>query len=185
MIGVGHSVPLYLCPFLAEHRVDPLGNLPDWFAPNERMDLTGRRHDGTEKAVSPITTTEQLTDPGDLENLKQVCRYVLFHTTFFHYWISSRQYDDGGELVYSGLGLRYGNEGVMVPEDDYSIAPPPDRATEQLWFAQVLSKTNFGFVMTNEDGDIPPGLADALRTRQRQLDDLGFDIHKLPSRMNI
>ena len=182
---VDHSAPVYLCPFLADQRGAGGGNLPDWFEPNERMDLTDRCIDGRERAVSPITASDEFKDGGDLENLKQVCRYVIFHTTFFHYWLSSQQYDDGGELVYSGLGLRYGDQGVLTAEDDYSVLPPPHVATEQLWFAKVLSTTNYGFILSNEDRDIAPGLPDALRTRQKALAALGLDIHKIPSRMNI
>lgn len=193
---VEHSVPFYMCPYLRRELFDGSGKLRDdaiwnepsgngWYEANERIDLRSHSMEEGAKAISPVTTTDAFTHPAELENLKQVCRYVIFHATFFHHWPNSKQYDDGGEIVYGGLGLRNGDNGVMRGEDDLSIAPPPERATEQLWFASVLTRTKFGHILTNEDHDIPPGLPDALRTKEVAFQKLGVDVHQLPSRLNI
>lgn len=179
---VSHSVPLYLCPYLRQRLVD--GRLPDWLDLNERMDLKGRPLDNGAPAISRITDSELFENGNDLKNLQQVCSYIIYHATYFHFWPNSKQLDDGGELAYCGLGLRHGNHGIMTDEDDESVLPPPELASEQLWFAHVLSKTRFGFIMANEDRDIPPGFAAMLRSRGAAFQDL-LDIHGLPSRLNI
>ena len=187
---IDHSVPAFLCQFLRRALLDQSGQWrPDaekWFEGRERMDLTIPRHevDGRPIAVQPITSSDHPDEEG-IENMKQVARYVIFHATFFHSWPNSRQLDDCGEILYSGLGLRYGNEGVMAPESDLSIAPPPAHASEQLWFANALTKTEFGFIMTNEDRDIHPKLPQLLRARREAFADLGVNIYKIQSRTNI
>ena len=134
--------------------------------------------------MQPITLSDEADEEG-IENMKQVARYVIFHATFFHSWPNSRQLDDCGEILYNGLGLRYGDNGVMAPESDLSIAPPPRRASEQLWFSNALTKTEFGFIMTNEDHDVHPKLPSLLRARRDRFADLGVNIYKIQSRTNI
>jgi hypothetical protein len=182
---VDHSVPLYLCRHLRGSLQIENGQLPSWYETCERMDLLSHNLDNPdEKAIQPITLTDQ-PQTEDIENLKQVCRYVIYHATFFHYWTNSKQLDDGGEIAYSGLGLRYGKRSVLAAEDDESIAPSPDQASEQLWFAHALSKTNFGFILSNEDRDIPAGLREALRAREISFRALGVEVREIPSRLNI
>ena len=65
------------------------------------------------------------------------------------------------------------------------MLPPPDVASEQLWFASVLTNTRFGFIMTNEDRDINPGLIEVLRSKKSGFDAMGLDIYQIPSRPNI
>ena len=187
---VEHSAPFFLCRYLSEMLLDENGRIrsdgTQWYERNERMNLDIPRHEvgGEKKAVSLITATDA-ANPDDIENMKQVCRYVIFHATFFHFWANSHQLDDGGELRYGGLGLRHGNDGLMTPEHDDSVLPPPVVASEQLWFANVLTKTRFGFIMSNEDRDIDPGLIEALRGRKKGFDALGVDIRQITSRPNI
>jgi hypothetical protein len=73
----------------------------------------------------------------------------------------------------------------MVPESDWSVAPPPDRASELLWFANALTKTEFGFIMTNEDHDVHPLFRNLLRARRSEFADLDVDIYRIQSRTNI
>lgn len=187
---VQHSVPFYLCGYLNRClESDPASGgqrLGDWFEPNERIDLSVPRVviDGQAKAVQPVTHSDHCDETG-WENMKQVCRYVIFHASFMHTWSNSRQYDDGGEVTYSGLGLRYGEHGVLSPESDASIAPPPGQASEQLWFGWLLSKTGYGYIMTNEEHDIHPKLVELLRRRKDDFAALGVDIHSIQSRTNI
>ncbi len=187
---IEHSAPFFLCQFLQSVMLDKEGQFNpaanDWFDLNERMDLAIPRHEinGQRIAVQPITLADEPGEDG-IESMKQVARYVIFHATFFHSWPNSRQLDDCGEIVYSGMGLRYGDNGVMTPESDLSVAPPPDRASEQLWFANALTKTEFGFIMTNEDHDIHPQFANLLRARRSEFAELGVNIYKIQSRTNI
>jgi hypothetical protein len=187
---VTHSVPFFLCGYLRSCcQVDPVSGVKkpgDWFQPDERIDFSIPRAvvGGEEKAVQPVTNSDVCDDAG-WQNMKQVCRYVIFHATFMHTWSNSRQYDDGGELTYNGLGLRYGDHGVLVPETDHSILPPPALATKQLWFAWLLSQTGYGYIMKNEEHDIHPKLVELLREQKDKFAALGIDINTLQSRTNI
>ncbi len=187
---VSHSVPFFLCGFLRGcSEVDPVSGAKkpgDWFQPDERIDFSVPRAvvGGEEKAIQPVTRSD-VCDHEGWENMKQLCRYVIFHATFMHTWSNSRQYDDGGELTYNGLGLRYGDRGVLVPETDHSIAPPPALATKQLWFAWLLSQTGYGYIMKNEEHDVHPKLVELLRRRKAEFAAIGIDINTIQSRTNI
>jgi hypothetical protein len=183
---VQHSAPDFLCRFLQRSVADRPAQARGWFSPEERMDVNVPRFvvNGVPRAVQPVTHSD-IALSSDIENMKQVCRYTIYHSTFKHTWANARQYDDGGELAYNGLGLRYGNNGVFAPESDPSIAPPPDRATEQLWISCMLSRSVYGFVMRNEDRDINPVFVDMLDRRRAEFAAVGLDIDTIQSRTNI
>lgn len=183
---VEHSVPDFLCRFLTKNAAGRPPEARAWFSPEERMDIDVPRHvvHGVARAVRPVTLSETAS-AADMENLKQVCRYVIHHATFKHTWANALQYDDGGEVLYNALGLRYGDHGIFAPESDHSIAPPPDRASEQLWISRMLSYAVHGYIMRNEDRDIHPALLECLERRRADFAAHGFDIDIIQSRTNI
>ncbi len=140
------------------------------------------------RAISAITGSEQLgpDNAGDLANLKQACRYIIIRATLMHSWVSNKQYDDVGELLYNCLGLRFGDgpAGVMAPESDLRIAPDRTESTQMLWIAYLLSNTQYGFIVANEEQDISPTLIDMLKRRRRDFDALGVRIEEIQSRTN-
>lgn len=40
-----------------------------------------------------------------IEDLKQLCVYTIYHSTFFHSWVNGKQYEDGGDSDYAAIGL--------------------------------------------------------------------------------
>lgn len=40
-----------------------------------------------------------------IDDLKQLCVYIIYHCTFFHSWVNNKQYDDGGDIEYTAIGL--------------------------------------------------------------------------------
>jgi hypothetical protein len=102
-----------------------------------------------------------------------------------HWWSNSKQYDEGGELRFNGLGLKYGDNGIFTTEDDDSVLPPPEDATMQLWISYMLSNTNFGFILKNEEKDIHPQFIELLKKYKEEFEALGVDISLIPSRTNI
>lgn len=183
---VKHSAPCYVCPYLMGRLNKQSGLFGDWFEPNERMDLSIPREvvDGVERAIQPVTKSN-VYDAAALENMKQVCRYAIFHATFKHTWANSRQHDDGGELLYSGIGLRHGKNGVLSPEKDHSLVPTPNLASDQLWFAWMLSTSKYGFITKNEDRDIHPQLIRMLQRKRAEFEEVGVDINTIQSHINI
>ena len=149
-----------------------------------KLSIPRTEYNGRKKSVSAITNSEE-ADAEGLNNLKQLCKYVIHHTTFMHWWSNSRQYDEGGELRFNGLGLRYGDNGIFTPESDDSVIPPPEDATMQLWISFMLSRTNFGFILKNEEKDIHPKFIELLKEKREQFEGLGVDINDISSRTNI
>jgi len=193
---VNHSVPAFLCHYLQNALLDGNGKMKgngstDWYQHHHRMDLNDERPeiDGIKRAVSKITDKKdghEVTDE-DISQLKQACTYMIYQATFGHTWSNSKQYDDIGEVLYCSLGLRFGNgpDGVMGPESDHSIAPDLTRSTQMMWWSNMLSRTGYGFIMANEDGDVPPELRKNLEKHRQEFADLNIDIDIIQSRTNI
>jgi len=193
---VKHSVPFFLCNYLQNALLDGEGKLKgdgdsDWYIQNHRMDLSGDRPevDGIKKAVSRITDKaegEEVSNE-DFHQLKQACTYVIYQATFGHTWSNSKQYDDIGEVLYCSLGLRFGDgpDGVMGPESDHSIAPDLTRSTQMMWWSNMLSHTGYGYIIADEDKDVPLGLRERLEERRKAFSDLNLDIDIIQSRTNI
>jgi len=150
------------------------------------MDLAAPRPHvaGVPRAVHPVTQ-DDVPGPDGWAALAQLCRYVIHHATFKHTWANRRQYDDGGELRYATLGLRYGPHGIFGPESDDAMLPPPAHASESLWIAYMLSHAVYGLIMRNEDRDVPPALREHLARRRHEFAAVGVDIDTIQSRTNI
>ena len=193
---VNHGVPAFLCRYLQNALLDVNGKLKDdgstdWYQQHHRMDLSDDRPevDGIKRAVSRITEKRDghMVSEEDLNQLKQACTYMIYQATFGHTWSNSKQYDDIGEVLYCSLGLRFGNgpDGVMGPESDHSIAPDLTRSTQMMWWSNMLSRTGYGFITADEDGDVPPQLRESLENHRQQFAELDLDIDIIQSRTNI
>ena len=190
-------------PFLCRHLQKALKGNPqkgvttkpdDWYTGENRMDLSIERPKISDeyKAVSHITTINNLDKSKveecktELEALKQACAYIIFKATFGHYWANSKQYDDIGEIRYCSLGIRLGTDpdGVLGPENDDSISPDLKISTQMMWWSNMLSKTGYGYIMSNEQGDINPLLIQKLKEKETAFADLGVDIYTIQSETN-
>ena len=194
-----HSVPKFLCRYLSMQFQSKTGgssnveeqalSVPDWYNRSGRMIIDKERLSsfGREKACSKVTTHPTKPNEGDMEKLKQLSKYIIFQATMGHFWSNFQQYDDIGELKYATLGLRYGTspEGALGPESDDSILPPKDICIETMWWANMLSRTGYGFIMKNEDGDIHPRLIELLKEKEDIFAQYNFSIYDLQSRTNI
>lgn len=192
---VAHSCPYFLCRYLSNMLLDANGNYDadkaDWYQDAQKMDHSLERPAMGEerKSMSFITQTKDPKDvkEEDFDNLKQACSYMIHAASFRHTWSNSKQYDDIGEVLYCSLGLRFGNseEGALGPETDMSIAPDLTRSTQMMWWSNMLSRTGFGFITKNEDGDISQKFIDALEEKRPEFEALGFEIDTIQSRTNI
>ncbi|MFP2896767.1 lipoxygenase family protein [Corallococcus sp. 4LFB] len=178
---VAHSAPAFVCRYL---RARVPGKEAPWFVRSERMDLGAKVAEPAARAVSAVTRTDA-PQPGEIEALKSLCRYVIFFATFRHAWANNLQWEDAGEVLYSCLGLRWGKGGALSTEEDLDVAPTPDEATEMLWISWMLSKTNYGFILSNEEEDVHPRLLELLRAHAADFAALGLDVRTVSSRINI
>ncbi|GAA4466410.1 hypothetical protein GCM10023189_48420 [Nibrella saemangeumensis] len=190
-----HGVPLYhatvdldkLSPEERDHEQKRL----EYYAAQYRLDTSLPRMtiNGEVKALSPITTSPEYDPlkPEDMQNLKDACRYIIMMATFMHTWVNEHQYEDIGEVLYSCLGLRFGDKvsGVMAPESDLSIAPDLTRSTQMMWFSNLLSRTEYGFITRDEEGDINPVFSRMLLAKKEAFAKLGVNVDDIESRTNI
>ncbi len=136
---------------------------------------------GARRALSPVTHTDT-PQPGELAALQDLCRYVLFQATFNHTWTHDGQYDAGGELAYATFGLRNGSFG---DESDAEVAPLPAQAIEAMSTNTIGTLANYGFLLKDEECDVPPELKASLETHRAAFARLGVDVATIRSRINI
>lgn len=145
--------------------------------------------DGVTRAMSRITASSSFRKaaPEDWKNLKDACRYVIMNATFMHTWINEHQYDDVGEVLYSSLGLRYGDgpDGIMAPESDDRISPDLKTSTGMLWFSNFLSRTEYGFITREPVHDVNPLFAVLLELKRDAFKKLDVDIDAIECSTNI
>ncbi|HBL11430.1 MAG TPA: hypothetical protein DD379_08490 [Cyanobacteria bacterium UBA11162] len=155
----------------------------DWYDKSEldKPDIPRTTINGTVKVVRPITVSDQ-PSPTDIDNLKECCRHIIFHTTLWHSWVNDSQTDEGGELAYNSLALRNGSFG---DEKELAIAPNSLEATNQLYIFSVLNGIKYGLILKNEDDDVPEELRATLARYKQDFADLGYDIGNLRTLINI
>ncbi|MEQ8463114.1 lipoxygenase family protein [Coleofasciculus sp. E1-EBD-02] len=155
----------------------------EWYDTNELTQPNNSRRtiNGSLKVVSPITLSDK-PDANDMEYLKQFCRFAIFHVTLWHSWVNDSQTDAGGEVLYSSLGLRNGSFGN---EDDPTIAPDSGEATQLLYLVNVLTAIKYGYIIKNEDGDIPAEFRTILSNHKQDFAQLDFDVNNIRALINI
>ena len=155
----------------------------DWYDYNEldHPEILRTTVNGTVKATRAITTSDQASAT-DIENLKELCRYVIFHLTFWHSWVNDAQADEGGEIFYNSLALRGGSFGS---EDDPAIAPNVLESTNLIYMVNVLTAIKYGYILKNEDDDIPEELRKILAGYKQQFADLDYEIGNIRALINV
>ncbi|MEB3177691.1 MAG: lipoxygenase family protein [Nostocaceae cyanobacterium] len=155
----------------------------EWYDTNEldNPNIPRQTVNGTVKAVRPITLSDY-PNPTDIENLKEFCRFAIYHITLWHSWVNDSQADEGGEVLYNSLSLRNGSFGS---EEDLLIAPDPNEATNLLYLVNVLTGIKYGYILKNEDADIPEEFRTILAGYKQKFADLGYDIGNIRALINI
>ena len=174
---------------VVEHSVayQPLAEISDrdyeWYDRHEldKPEIPRSTINGTIKATRPITSSDQAT-PADIDNLKEFCRYVIFHITFWHSWVNDAQADEGGEIFYNSLALRGGSFGA---EDDPAIAPNILESTNLIYMVNVLTAIKYGYILKNEDDDVPLELRTTLANYKKEFADLGYEVGNIRALINV
>jgi hypothetical protein len=153
----------------------------DWADQNEVSKDHGSRawRGGVEGAVTPFSDSGRCDDHS-LANLRQLCAYCIFHATFVHGWFHEQQNPEFGEILYASM-LTGGSFG---PEEDRSLLPSGELLSLGLRTTHTLTGFDWGFLLKNEDGDVPSGLINAVRARKDEFEAMGYDINRLRSRLN-
>lgn len=130
---------------------------------------------GNGMAISDITEKKVISDLEEpdklkeLNRLKQVCAYAIYHATIWHDWRNDYQDDYGGEIAYARLALDY----------------EPKEASFQLFIVNILNSVKHGFIVKNEEGDIPELFIVKLKSRIKDFEKYKYDLRDLRSRINI
>jgi len=160
-----------------------LDNDYDWYDYNEldKPDIPRTTVNGKIKATRPITNSDQ-PSAEDIQNLKEFCRYVVFFITLWHSWVNDSQADEGGEIFYNSLALRNGSFGN---ETDPSIAPNILESTNLIYMVNVLTAIKYGYILKNEDDDIPEKFRTTLASYKQKFADLGYDVGNIRALINV
>ena len=193
---VNHAVPVFLSDIDMSELPDEQRELAedrfDYYSKQYCFDTTVTREtrDGELKAVSPITHSDDFDEDNaddEIARLHHACTYMIMVATYLHTWINEHQYEQLGEVLYSCGGLRFGDKerGVIAPESDLSISPGLARASQGLWFGNILSRTEYGFITANNENDVNPKLIEMLLEKEEEFKALNVDVHSIESRTNI
>lgn len=136
--------------------------------------------DGSLVSLSPVTGSNQ-ADAEGLDNLRQLCAYLLYHSTFKHSWVNDLQYLMGGEIEFSSLGVVDDLTNMRV---DPSKVVPPSEALEYPFITYILNYTEYGYIMRNEDKDMNPDLIKAIVSRSDDFAKLNYNIREIRSCIN-
>jgi len=160
-----------------------LDNDYDWYDYNEldKPDIPRTTVNGKVKATRPITNSDK-PSAEDIQNLKEFCRYVVFFITLWHSWVNDSQADEGGEIFYNSLALRNGSFGN---ENDPSIAPNILESTNLIYMVNVLTAIKYGYILKNEDDDIPEKFRTTLASYKQKFADLGYDVGNIRALINV
>jgi len=107
---------------------------------------------------------------------------VIFHITFWHSWVNDAQADEGGEIFYNSLALRGGSFGS---ENDPAIAPNILESTNLIYMVNVLTAIKYGYILKNEDDDIPEELRTTLARYKKEFADLDYEISNIRALINV
>ena len=104
-------------------------------------EIENMSHELVEHSVlKPELGTLEITNVRDLRKL---CVYVIYTSSFLHSWVNYKQYEDGGDIDYAGLGLW----------DDKDPAYDPRAVTErqikQVLITWTLSNVKYNPMMEN------------------------------------
>ncbi|WP_019502935.1 lipoxygenase family protein [Pseudanabaena sp. PCC 6802] len=79
----------------------------------------------------------------NINDLKKLCIYVIYHSSFLHSWTNYKQYEDGGDIEYAALGLW----DEKHPSFDPAVAAK--RNIGQVLITWTLSSVRYNPIMEN------------------------------------
>ncbi|MEZ4238032.1 MAG: hypothetical protein R3F59_18180 [Myxococcota bacterium] len=160
---------------------DPLPRIDGVVPLREAPPVRRETIDKVERSCPAITRRDE-PQGDDIARLAQWCTVVLYRATFEHTWTHDGQYDAGGDLRLATFGLRAGSLGA---DDDPALLPPTDRMLQAIETNTIGIHANYGFLLADEERDVPPALKAALSAEREAFSALGVDVARIRSRINI
>jgi hypothetical protein len=78
--------------------------------------------------------------------------------------------------------LRGGSFGA---EDDPAIAPNILESTNLIYMVNVLTAIKYGYILKNEDDDVPLELRTTLANYKKEFADLGYEVGNIRALINV
>lgn len=110
----------------------------------------------------------------NIDDLKALCIYVIYHSSFLHSWVNNKQYEDGGDIDYATIGLWDEHHSNYDP---VAVAQKQSKQVSLLW---TLSSLRYNPVM--EDG--PAGLKERLWKHREKIQP-GIPLESIMMSINI
>ncbi|HBB34247.1 MAG TPA: hypothetical protein DDZ80_12875 [Cyanobacteria bacterium UBA8803] len=79
----------------------------------------------------------------NINDLKKLCVYVIYHCSFLHSWVNYKQYEDGGDIDYASIGLWDSHHSAYNPVDILQ------KHVQQVVIVWTLSNVRYNPVMEN------------------------------------
>jgi linolenate 9R-lipoxygenase len=110
----------------------------------------------------------------NMNDLKQLCVYVIYHCSFFHSWVNYKQYEDGGDVSYASIGLWDKNDPAYNP---MSVAQKQATQAILMW---TLSNVRYNPIM-----EVGPVELKNLLWKQREKIEPGIPLETLMMSIHI
>jgi hypothetical protein len=96
--------------------------------------------------------------PATVDELKALCRYVIFHASFHHTWINDEGWSDGGWPKWAALGLRNVDRpfkaGERFDAERWAeMMPSPADLALQISVGRVLADCRWGVIDARDEVD--------------------------------
>jgi linolenate 9R-lipoxygenase len=121
--------------------------------------------------LKPELGTLAIETPDDL---RQLCVYIIYFSSFFHSWVNNKQYEDGGDVSYAAIGIW---DPHHPDYDPITVAKREAKQTTLLW---MLSHVRYNPIM--EVGS--PALKDALWKHKAEIEP-GIPLENIMMSINI
>ncbi len=108
------------------------------------------------------------------KDLRQLCTYVIYMSSFFHSWVNNKQYEDGGDISYGTIGLWDSNHEAYDP---IAVSHSHGRQVVLLW---TLSHIRYNPIM-----DVGSDLLKDLLWMQREQINPGIPVEQIMMSTNI
>ncbi|MEL6581286.1 MAG: lipoxygenase family protein [Cyanobacteria bacterium J06621_12] len=96
----------------------------------------------------------------NIQDLKKLCVYVIYTSSFIHSWVNYKQYEDGGDVDYAALGLWDSHDPA------YNPGAITQRHIKQVLITWTLSSVKYNPIMENGS----PFLKDLLWKRRHEIE---------------
>lgn len=148
-LAVWDVLKKYVKQFFRQHEA----GIEAYWSEVERMSTDLVKH----SILKPKLGTLAIANKRDL---RQLCTYIIYLSSFFHSWVNNKQYEDGGDISYATIGLWDGTS------EHYNPIEESIRHAKQVTLLWTLSNVRYNPIMAVG----PSALKDALWEQRAQIE---------------